>query len=232
MKKIIPTFWKSKDDNKKMSFSEVTVLSEDDYDHRDGSVTPPPKRNQPQQPTPHRRSYPATKKICVSFHFIQVREYDRVLGDWWDVSNGLAIGWNYIQHEPLLLPKVGKETVDHYTKRNHRRLQNFVQRLRSTTTRTKMAVSFHEKPRSPSSATVGLKIPTLSFRESSPQTSPSTRNNNYDKNPTTSSQRFESLLQFGFSSEELERAESLRERARFEKYLMEKMPNNTNFDCE
>mmetsp|Transcript_25195 Transcript_25195/g.55240 ORF Transcript_25195/g.55240 Transcript_25195/m.55240 type:complete len:325 (-) Transcript_25195:263-1237(-) len=41
----------------------------------------------------------------VSFAGVTIREYNRSLGDWWDITNGLGLGWEYIEHPatPLLL---------------------------------------------------------------------------------------------------------------------------------
>jgi hypothetical protein len=231
MKITIPIFRTLKDGNatkiKAISsiLSDETVLSEDDqcdcYLGCDDNVNPTsPKQQHQQQNQQNQRSCPATTKIGVSFDTVQVREYNRVLGDWWDVVNGLAIGWNYIQYEPLPLQKVEDKPTEHTTKRNDRPLHN-IRRLRSTSPRTKMAVFRYGK-----SGAGTTNVRNRSCRESSPCTSPSRSYKSYDKTPTTSSQRFEILHQYGFSSEELGKAELQRERNKFERYLMDSMPRH------
>lgn len=40
-----------------------------------------------------RRSIP----FGVSFGEVEVRTYDRSIGDWWDVQHGLCLGWEYVE---------------------------------------------------------------------------------------------------------------------------------------
>ena len=204
---------------KKQSFSDRTVLSEDDDDcdcPGDDVATPHPQA----QAQRKIQTAVASTASGVSFDTVLVREYNRVLGDWWDVPNGLAIGWKYDEHEPEQLPKVAVQeaTCDH-TKRRGRSFRNILQRLRLKTPKD---------PPVPAAPARPLRRRILTTRRDSSSLSSSLTSSfsrrRYDKTPTTSSQRVDILQDFGFTSEELEEAELQRERTKFERYLMDNMP--------
>jgi hypothetical protein len=61
-----------------------------------------------------------SREWSVTFGSIEVREYNRNLGENPDVSNGLAIGWEYEQHEPVPVDdyKIDEEPSPKPSKRN------------------------------------------------------------------------------------------------------------------
>ena len=46
----------------------------------------------------------ASRDSVVTFGDVQVREYERSLGDWWDVEYGLSLGWDYTEIPAKPLP--------------------------------------------------------------------------------------------------------------------------------
>ena len=46
----------------------------------------------------------ASRDSVVTFGDVQVREYERSLGDWWDVEYGLSLGWDYTEIPATPLP--------------------------------------------------------------------------------------------------------------------------------
>jgi hypothetical protein len=161
-----------------------------------------------------------------------VREYDRTLGDCWDVPHGLAIGWKYHQHDPEPLPPQPESTEQQQRQnkkkkqsRKGRPLQKLFQKLRLCRPFKPASESFP-----PRLAKASLAMPRrkhyyksgASLRDSS-STSAQGDDDRFDKNPTTSWQRYDILKEFGYSSQELEQAESQRERTKFERYLEDSM---------
>jgi hypothetical protein len=65
------------------------------------------------------------------------------LGAWWHVANGLATGWNYTKHEPLLLQKVVEETTDHSAKRNGILMRTIRRQFRSITVGSQSPATNH-----------------------------------------------------------------------------------------
>lgn len=72
---------------------------------------------------------PTKKRLSVSFGAIQVREYNRILGDNTNVKVGppISIGWDYVQNEPVDLVKY-EESRPFARSRDHLKLVSFERR--------------------------------------------------------------------------------------------------------
>jgi len=54
-----------------------------------------------------------------------VREYNRSIGDWWDIPNGLGLGWEYVEHPSTQIEELTDEELAERT-----RLTNLIRRVR------------------------------------------------------------------------------------------------------
>ena len=138
----------------------------------------------------------STSISSVSFGSIHVREYNRSLGDCFDVSHGLAIGWEYADNEPMAIEELepeGKKSKKSVvrTVMGKLRLQSIPGRRRS-------------KPLRYDSST-GQPI--------------SRKEKRFDQKPTTIVERSAILQNFGYTWEDLAEAEEERARTKFEQYL-------------
>ncbi|KAG7338529.1 hypothetical protein IV203_014003 [Nitzschia inconspicua] len=251
--------------------SDLNSSSSSSSSNREGAASPRIHHQQQQHHPccvkPHPSKDQTSSWSCegVSFGSVQVREYNRSLGDWLNVPHGLAIGWEYLEHDPEPLPQElleDNESNNQYNKNYKSKpkgmlflSKQFFQKLpfRSTNihtptlTRTRSSnLEGRDELRPAPLHSFLAKLsrnrrrffvhPSSSLRESSSSSSSSlstcttassaSKGCNgarttirYDRNPTTSSERFETLQQFGFSSDELQQAELQRERVKFEQYL-------------
>mmetsp|Transcript_27749 Transcript_27749/g.59317 ORF Transcript_27749/g.59317 Transcript_27749/m.59317 type:complete len:295 (+) Transcript_27749:212-1096(+) len=46
-----------------------------------------------------------SSRSSVQFGDVTIREYNRSLGDWWDIQHGLGLGWEYVEQPAMPLPK-------------------------------------------------------------------------------------------------------------------------------
>lgn len=60
----------------------------------------------------NRNIFNRPRKSSVSFGNFSVREYDRVLGDCWDIEHGLGLGWEYVDlpAQPVVVQGSGETT--------------------------------------------------------------------------------------------------------------------------
>lgn len=138
----------------------------------------------------------------VSFGDVTVREYNRSLGDWWDIKNGLGLGWEYVQHPSVPLPYEDDDVKKQISKLR----KNQVKKLKA-----KIDAWFllsRKKRNSMGSidpnAVVNLDGIKLE-RKNQPR-----KKDCYEDNKPTAKVRGELLKQFGFTSEELNLSEAER----------------------
>jgi hypothetical protein len=144
------------------------------------------------------RSRTASCSSGVSFGSVHVREYDRSLGDLLEVSYGLAIGWEYEEQDPVPIGPL--EEIDVAEKSN--KFQKMMRKL-----------GFKPKPKPRRRKPVRVDAFT------GQPINPIRREKRFDRSPTSISQRVMILHKFGFSTEDLVKAEKQRSQANFERYL-------------
>lgn len=54
----------------------------------------------------------SSRESIVEFGSVEIREHSRELGVYSDLKNGLALGWEYEQHEPIPIDEYEKENND------------------------------------------------------------------------------------------------------------------------
>jgi hypothetical protein len=139
---------------------------------------------------------------------------------WDNVPNGLAIGWEYCENEPI--PVIPRRTVPAKEEEDDdddkQRPNNLQQQQRSFFLSPFHMFNNHRS------------IPTKRKKKQQQQQRPSSslsprqrrhnrRDGNYERTPTTPQQRTEILTKFGFSPDELREAEEQREKIRLYRYL-------------
>eukprot|EP00537_Pseudo-nitzschia_pungens_P015280 CAMPEP_0172411304 /NCGR_PEP_ID=MMETSP1061-20121228/77326_1 /TAXON_ID=37318 /ORGANISM="Pseudo-nitzschia pungens, Strain cf. pungens" /LENGTH=231 /DNA_ID=CAMNT_0013147513 /DNA_START=541 /DNA_END=1236 /DNA_ORIENTATION=+ len=68
---------------------------------------------------------PWGKRKGVSFGNVTVREYNRSIGDWWDIPNGLGLGWEYVEHPSTQIEELTDEELA-----ERARLKNLIRGVR------------------------------------------------------------------------------------------------------
>jgi hypothetical protein len=145
---------------------------------------------------------------------------------WDNVPNGLAIGWEYCENEPI--PVIPRRTVpakeeeeEEEDDDDKQRPNNLQQQTKQQQQRCFFLSPFHMFNNHRSIPTKRKKK--QQQRPSSSSLSPrqrrhNRRDGNYERTPTTPQQRTEILTKFGFSPDELREAEEQREKIRLYRY--------------
>ena len=171
------------------------------------------------------------RSSSVSFGEVTVREYDRSLGDCWDIQNGLGLGWEYYEHPAMPLPDEDEEAKHYVAKlrknqvkklrakmtawllvsRNKRKSMGVIQADSLTDLRANDQKSIKNKNKS-KSKTKNEKVPS------------------YQDNRPTPKVREKLLKEFGFSSEEIHLSEAERKLLRIEysTWTQTSAPNRQN----
>lgn len=168
--------------------------------------------------SPMNTSTTSTATGSVSFGSIHVREYSRVFSDNWEVSHGLALDWEYLEHaaveiEPQEEPKVPKDVTT--TKKRRSSIHKMFRKLGLKDDKKKS--SKKNKPVRVDSFT-GQPIGG-GRRKSTGNMNSAKGKKTFDKKPLTWQQRANILLRFGYTKEELDRTEARRQQTYFEKIL-------------
>ena len=112
------------------------------------------------------------RSSSVQFGEVEIREYERILGEYTELSNSLSIGWEFAQHQPV--------TVEEF---EHAHLKAKVKSKK------------------------GLKG---LFNKRKGRKSPENSGKSKDMEPTSVEKRQQILKGFGYSKDDLKKAEKLR----------------------
>lgn len=134
---------------------------------------------------------------AVSFGDTTVREYNRSLGDWWDVQNGLGLGWEYIQHPSVPLPYEDNDVKKQAWKPRKKQVKKLKGKIDAW-------FLLSRKKRN----SIGSIDPNAVVNLD--RNNQSRKKDCYEDNKPTAKVRGELLKQFGFTSEELNLSEAER----------------------
>jgi hypothetical protein len=155
------------------------------------------------------------RKSSVSFGEVTVREYCRSIGDWWDIPNGLGLGWEYYELPSVSIPDEDQEETRRYIAKLRRdRVKKFKSKVKAMllVNRNKL----HSNGMIRAESITGLDTSAKDLEKMARKKSKKNRSLNFDDKPCTSTKRKQVLIDFGYDSTELAKCESERQRLRFE----------------
>lgn len=151
----------------------------------------------------------------VSFGEVTIREYDRSIGDVWDIQHGLGLGWNYVDMPAVPLPNDDEESEDREAKigKKIRKLKDIIQtRMLIKRKKRKSRGLIHADSLTDVQETkskVGSNIKKMKARRKK-------RGYSYEEKKSSPQSRQELLQNFGFTSSELDVCERERQLLRVE----------------
>lgn len=155
------------------------------------------------------------RRSSVSFGEVTVREYCRSLGDWWDIPNGLGLGWEYYELPSVPIPDEDQEETKRYIAKLRR---DKVKKLKSKV----KAILLVNRNKLQSNGIIraesitGLDTSTKDLERMAKKKSKKKISLHFEDRPCTSTKRKQVLIDFGYDSTELTKCESERQRLRFE----------------
>eukprot|EP00751_Fragilariopsis_kerguelensis_P017334 CAMPEP_0170836550 /NCGR_PEP_ID=MMETSP0734-20130129/2248_1 /TAXON_ID=186038 /ORGANISM="Fragilariopsis kerguelensis, Strain L26-C5" /LENGTH=395 /DNA_ID=CAMNT_0011203587 /DNA_START=109 /DNA_END=1296 /DNA_ORIENTATION=+ len=156
----------------------------------------------------------------VSFGDVTIRDYDRALGDCWDLTYGLGIGWKYLEHPTQPIPEEDPNEIQHYKAKIKRMKKSKVKKSMTVMVRRLYCRCTNNKEKKEDNTIVitsrrGSIIEQITRRKSTT----SLRNipTHYQDQPCSVSTRKQLLKECGeYTSQELIISETERKRLRFE----------------
>eukprot|EP00751_Fragilariopsis_kerguelensis_P016952 CAMPEP_0170845396 /NCGR_PEP_ID=MMETSP0734-20130129/7553_1 /TAXON_ID=186038 /ORGANISM="Fragilariopsis kerguelensis, Strain L26-C5" /LENGTH=358 /DNA_ID=CAMNT_0011214197 /DNA_START=116 /DNA_END=1193 /DNA_ORIENTATION=+ len=156
----------------------------------------------------------------VSFGNVTIRDYDRALGDCWDLTYGLGIGWKYLEHPSQSIPEEDPNEIQHYKAKIKRMKKSKVKKSMTAMVRRLYCRCTNNKEKKEDNTIVitsrrGSIIEQITRRKSTT----SLRNipTHYQDQPCSVSTRKHLLKECGeYTSQELSISETERKRLRFE----------------
>jgi len=158
------------------------------------------------------------RRSLVSFGGVTIREYERSIGDWWDIQYSLGLGWDYVERVAFPLPVVEEEYRQPGLK-----LEKLIARmliLKCKNFKSKGTIG------ADSSSKVQQKRDTVGARRKKKGFGAKVKDSkSYEDPRLTSQQRAEILINYGSSRKELNESEKERKILRLE-YLNWKRDSN------
>ena len=166
----------------------------------------------------------------VRFGEVTIREYERVLGDCWDIPYGLGLGWDYVERPAFTLPVDDKEY-----RQSKIKLEKMIIKAKDIL----MASIRVKRKKLKSKGTIGTDSSSEvqqnrdtgvgTWRKKKDRRKKLKDSKNYEDNKlTTPKQREGLLINFGFSIHELNQSEVERQILRLEYLHWTRESNNTS----
>lgn len=158
--------------------------------------------------------------LHVNFGEVAIREYERSIGDWWDIQHSLALGWAYTDQPAAPLP----EEEAYYRKER----SAFTKMISKAREKLIAWMLVYRKKRRSRGLIVADSLSDVQQKIGKPRSRSTKRgergrnigrknqNTSYEDNKSTSYCREEVLINFGFSARELNQAEAERKILRLE----------------
>ena len=156
-----------------------------------------------------------SSSVSVSFGDITVREYCRSIGDWWDVPNGLGLGWEYYELPSVPIPNVDQEETRRYiAKLTRNKVKKFKAKVKVMLLVNRNKLQSNGIIRAES--ITGLDTSANNLEKKTRKKSKKRISLQFDERPSTCTIRKQILIDFGYDSTELTECETERQQLRFE----------------
>ncbi|OEU06472.1 hypothetical protein FRACYDRAFT_254489 [Fragilariopsis cylindrus CCMP1102] len=156
-----------------------------------------------------------SSSVSVSFGDITVREYCRSIGDWWDVPNGLGLGWEYYELPSVPIPNVDQEETRRYiAKLTRNKVKKFKAKVKVMLLVNRNKLQSNGVIRAES--ITGLDTSANDLEKMARRKSKKKMGLQFDERPSTCTIRKQILIDFGYDSTELTECETERQQLRFE----------------
>lgn len=157
---------------------------------------------------------------CVTFGEVLIREYDRSIGDWWDKEHSLGLGWDYVDKPAVPVPdddeENGKQKAKFQKSIMKAKSEIIALLLVSRKKRKSMGIILADPMVNLEQTTAKIRISTKKKERRWKKTETKNMMPSYEDSKPTSKHREKLLINFGYSSCELNLSETERKLLRIE----------------